>query len=240
MTANEAARSGRIAPELAAIGLWAIAAYAFISLASFDAGWSPNLGGPIGAALAEELSDLIGFQSYVVITLSILLGRRLWPKPPVASGRGSQLVLAVVGGGLLIAALCTGVALVNDHGGGVTGNLIAAQLREYLNVGGGYIAVTLALIAGVALIAGRAPTDLAAAIGAHFRSAGAADTNIGDGNDAASAAPLINRLESSRIEPSIPLVKQREGSIATPTRRRFCTSRMAIRRVSRSASRIAG
>ena len=38
MTANEAARSGRIAPELAAIGLWAIAAYAFISLASFDAG----------------------------------------------------------------------------------------------------------------------------------------------------------------------------------------------------------
>ncbi len=218
VTADEAPRSGRIAPELAAIGLWAIAAYALISQTSFDAGWAPNLGGPIGAAIAENLSDRIGYQSYALIILSGLLGRRLWPGRTRASGYGAQLLFAVTGGALLIFALCTAVALIDDHGGGVVGNLIAGQLRAYLNVGGGYIAVVLALIASVALIAGRAPTDLAAAIGAHLRSSGAAIRESGDVDSAANSAPLINRMESrleSRIEPSIPLVKKREGTMAT-------------------------
>jgi S-DNA-T family DNA segregation ATPase FtsK/SpoIIIE len=217
VTADEVARPGRIAPELAAIGLWAIAAYALISQTSFDAGWAPNLGGPIGAAIAEDLSDLIGYQSYVLILLSALLGRWLWPGLRPVIERARQLVLAIAGGVLLIAALCAAVALVDQEGGGAIGNLIAAQLRAYLNLGGGYIAVALATIASVALIAGRAPTDLAAAIGAHFKPVGAERTNTGHTDSAASATPIINGFESSRIEPSIPLVRKREGTIATQT-----------------------
>ena len=200
--------------------MWAFTAYALISQTSFDAGWTPNLGGPIGAAIAEDLSDLIGYQSYALIILSGLLGRRLWPWRTRGT-RGRQLMFAVVGGALLIVALCSAVALIDERGGGAIGNLIAAQLRAYLNVGGGYIAVALAIIASIAVIAGRAPTDLAAAIGEHFRSATAEGPEPGEVAKAPNSAPLINRLES-RIEPSIPLVRKREGTIATQS---FATAR---------------
>jgi hypothetical protein len=46
--------------EFAALGLWALAVYTVLSLASHDIGREPNLGGPLGGALARTLERAFG------------------------------------------------------------------------------------------------------------------------------------------------------------------------------------
>jgi S-DNA-T family DNA segregation ATPase FtsK/SpoIIIE len=48
--------------------------------------------------------------------------------------------------------------------GGITGAVLGGALHAWLNLGGGYLVVFLAIIGALALIAGRAPTELAASL----------------------------------------------------------------------------
>ncbi|MGH7934599.1 MAG: DNA translocase FtsK 4TM domain-containing protein [Candidatus Binataceae bacterium] len=183
--APPAGRDGRIARELAALALMAVAAFTLLSLLSFELGRRPNLGGAIGALFAENLTWWFGYQAYIAALLIALFGHRVW----VAAG-ARALVREAAGGLILIVALSTAASFltIDAPAGGLTGSAIAQVLLKYLNLGGGYLVVLLALIGGLALMLRRAPTDLVAALADAARMgnrAGNADENgAGDANAA--------------------------------------------------------
>ena len=206
-----------MASEFAALGLWAIAAYAVLSLLCADLGWSPNLGGPIGATLAAWVGDLLGLQAYLAIALAALLGRRLWRhRGDPASVATLRLAREVGGGMIVLAGVCAAVALCDPAGsrGGVLGATLAAVLRTYLNLGGGAIVVMLALVGGTVLMAGRAPTELVASAWGALRpptqpvsttAFGVDETGLAVTDVVSAPAPLVSRPLAA-----IPMVRQRE------------------------------
>ena len=157
----------RIARELCALALLAFAAFGTVSLISVDLGRSPNLGGPVGAAIAATLGGLVGYQSYLAMILVAWLAQRVW------IGAGFVTIAREIGGGvLLILAMATAGALwnlQNPRMGGQIGSNVATQLSDSLNVAGGLIAVALGFICGLALMLKRAPTDLVAGVAGRIR-----------------------------------------------------------------------
>src|SRR5437588_10725903 len=165
---EEAAEGGRrIIRELAVITLLAFTVYLVLSLASHDAGHEPNLGGPLGATLARALQQAFGCQAYVLAALMGWLSHRIWSgAPPPSLGRETA------GGIVVLVALTVVAGFCNSPGtnaGGATGLMLATTLHRYLDFGGGYLVVILALVGGLALMAGRAPTELAASMVAATR-----------------------------------------------------------------------
>jgi DNA segregation ATPase FtsK/SpoIIIE, S-DNA-T family len=160
----------RIARELCALALLAFAAFGSASLVSVDIGRSPNLGGPVGAAIASMLGGLIGYQSYTAMILVAWLAQRVW------TGARTVTVAREIGGGvLLILALATACALWDLHDvrmGGEVGASIATLLNDSINVAGGLIVVALGFICGLALMLKRAPTELLAGISGKIRPRG--------------------------------------------------------------------
>src|SRR5208337_3939608 len=158
---------GRIARELFALAMLAFAAFGAVSLVSVDIGRSPNLGGPVGAAIAATLGGLIGYQSYTTMILVAWLAQRVW------TGAGIVTIAREIGGGvILILALAAAGALWNLHDpkmGGEIGADIATRLSDSLNLAGGLIAVALGLICGLALMLKRAPTELLAGLANKIR-----------------------------------------------------------------------
>src|SRR5690348_9726488 len=71
------------ARDFAALGLWALAVYTVVSLASHDIGRQPNLGGPLGDALARVLDGAFGHVAYVIALLIASLGRSVWTVAPI-------------------------------------------------------------------------------------------------------------------------------------------------------------
>ena len=84
----------RIARELSALALLAFAAFGAVSLVSVDLGRSPNLGGPVGAAIAATLGGRLGYQSYTAMILVAWLAQRVW------TGAGIVTIAREIGGGL--------------------------------------------------------------------------------------------------------------------------------------------
>jgi DNA segregation ATPase FtsK/SpoIIIE, S-DNA-T family len=157
-----APREGRIVRELTALALVAIAAWMLLSVVWLSLGLHPNRGGPLGAAVAGELTDWFGYQAYVAILLVTALGVRVW----VAAGWGA-IMREVLGGAIVMLGLCAAGGFLNVPGipvGGGAGTAIASGLGAYVSFGGGYIVVLLTLVGGLALMFRRAPTDLMAAI----------------------------------------------------------------------------
>ncbi|MGH7879335.1 MAG: DNA translocase FtsK 4TM domain-containing protein, partial [Candidatus Binataceae bacterium] len=190
---------------MAALALWACAAFTILSIFCFDARWPTNLGGPVGAAVAAWMSWLFGFQSYAVAGLIAWLGRELWTG---RRDRTRSLPYAIareaIGGTVVIVALCAASALIGLGGdpGGLVGATVAANLRAYVNLGGGFIAVVVALLGGIAILAGRAPTDLAATVGGAFRSHDEpAEPSTAVDSFAADRAPLTISRPDSRFAP---------------------------------------
>jgi S-DNA-T family DNA segregation ATPase FtsK/SpoIIIE len=157
----------RIARELCALALLAFAAFGTVSLVSVDIGRNPNLGGPVGAAIAAMLGGLVGYQSYTAMILVAWLAQRVW------TGASVVTVAREIGGGvLLILALATASALWDLHDvrmGGEIGASIATLLNDSINVAGGLIVVALGFICGLALMLKRAPTELLAGVAARIR-----------------------------------------------------------------------
>jgi S-DNA-T family DNA segregation ATPase FtsK/SpoIIIE len=157
----------RIARELWALGLFAITAFAVASLVCFDLGRTPNLGGPVGDALAAAMSAMVGYQSYAMLALIVALAIRIWSRTAAA-----VLAREIAGGAIVLIALATAGGLFNLNDarvGGEVGVAIASVLNASLNLGGGYLAVMLAIICGIALMLKRAPTELAVAAAGKLR-----------------------------------------------------------------------
>jgi DNA segregation ATPase FtsK/SpoIIIE, S-DNA-T family len=222
-------RSSRIARELSALGLIALALYGLLSLASLDAGRQPNLGGPFGAELAEFLNYSFGYQSYFIVVLVVLLARRIW-----MDQAGYPLLREAAGGAVLLIALSAAggfLEIPQVAVGGALGAAMAAALGAYLNVGGGYIVVVLAMVGGLALMAGRAPTDLAVSF-AHAarlrrrrleRSTagetsfdGSADFRMGDVADASASLDGVSALNSVARDANLRLVRPVQVPDKTP------------------------
>jgi S-DNA-T family DNA segregation ATPase FtsK/SpoIIIE len=154
----------RIARELGALALIAVAAFATISLLSLhlthDA-IAANLGGPAGGALARGLSWLFGYAAYPLIALVVMLGARIW-----AGGEGQDLAREAGAGAIVVIALDATLGLwrpADIAAAGIIGTRIAGTLRGSLNIGGGYLAVGFTLICGIALMLKRTPTEIASA-----------------------------------------------------------------------------
>ena len=147
----------RVARELAALGLWALAFYALLSLVSHDARYDPNFGGALGDGLARTLEQTFGYQAYALVPLLACLGRAVWAATPI------RLLLRYTAGGaiLLVAHSTVGglchIPMVSP--GGATGAMIAAALPG--NFSGTNLIVLLAIVGALALLAGRAPTGIA-------------------------------------------------------------------------------
>ncbi|HVC44022.1 MAG TPA: DNA translocase FtsK 4TM domain-containing protein [Candidatus Binataceae bacterium] len=185
-TAVAPPRDGRIVRELFSLAILAAAAWAILSLASLSLAWRPNLGGPLGAILAQSLTGWFGYQAAVVVILAAILGWRAW------AAQGSiALIREAAGGAIVVAALSAMAGFIDSPGvamGGAVGSALAAALGAYVNVGGGYIVAMLALVGGLALMLRRAPTDLLAALaGAAWRGGRRAGDRV---DDSAAAAGL--------------------------------------------------
>jgi S-DNA-T family DNA segregation ATPase FtsK/SpoIIIE len=158
----------RVARELAAIVLIALAAFGVLSLVSAAAGRNPNLCGILGGAVAAGAGGLLGVQAYVLAILVLVLALRVW------SGASARtLVRESLGGVVILIALCAGAGLFADgaqSAGGALGAALAFTLGRYLNVGGGYLAVMLAVIAALVMMLRRAPTELIASLASSVRS----------------------------------------------------------------------
>jgi DNA segregation ATPase FtsK/SpoIIIE, S-DNA-T family len=212
---DEAQARGAIAREFAALGLVALAAYGLLSLACLDLGRQPNLGGPIGAQVAELLSFAFGYQSYALMILVAALARYVW------AGESARVILrAAAGGAVLVVALSAagGFWRTGDVSlGGAAGAMTAGMLGAYLNVGGGYIVVMLALVSGMALMAGRAPTDLAASMAGATRMRGRGSAGLPEAaaESPELSAPLEAALAEARGGPEGPLVRRNDIPRAT-------------------------
>jgi S-DNA-T family DNA segregation ATPase FtsK/SpoIIIE len=163
-----APREARIARELAALVLVAIAAWVTLSLVSPSLDLQPNRGGPLGSAVANLLARWFGYEEYVVAVMVALLGLRVW-----VAARWGAILREALGGVVVILSLSAACGFMNVRGpaaGGAIGAAIADNLGAYVSFGGGYIVVLLALVGGLALMFKRAPTDLIAALVAMARS----------------------------------------------------------------------
>ncbi len=157
----------KIVRELFALALLAFAAFGIVSLVSVDLGRSPNLGGPVGQAIADSLGRLAGYQAYTTMLLVAWLARRVWSAAPLRT-----IVREIGGGAILVVAIATAGALWNlgePRIGGTIGVELATVLNDSFNLAGGAIAVGLAIICGLALMLKRAPTELMAGIATRVR-----------------------------------------------------------------------
>ncbi|MHB8383765.1 MAG: FtsK/SpoIIIE family DNA translocase [Candidatus Binataceae bacterium] len=182
----------RIARELWALGLFAIAAFAVASLVCFDIGRAPNLGGPVGDALASAMSAMVGYESYAMLALILALAIRIWSRTPAAI-----LAREIAGGAIILVALATAGGLFNlddARVGGALGVAIASVLNASLNLAGGYLAVMLAVVCGIALMLKRAPTELAFAAAGKLRPRSRRDL---DGGPQGSNRPRIVELSDA-------------------------------------------
>jgi S-DNA-T family DNA segregation ATPase FtsK/SpoIIIE len=144
--------------ELAALGLWALAFYALLSLVSHDASYDPNFAGALGDGLARTLERTFGYQAYGLVPLLACLGRAVWAATPIR-----LLLRYTAGGAILLVALSTAGGLCKIpmvSPGGATGAMIAAALPG--NFSGAHLIILLAIGGALALLARRAPTKLAA------------------------------------------------------------------------------
>jgi S-DNA-T family DNA segregation ATPase FtsK/SpoIIIE len=161
------------------LALIALVAFATVSLACFDVGRRPNLGGPVGATLAALVSGAIGYQSYVLMILVLALGARVWSGTPSAT-----LGREVAGGVILLAALTIGGGLFDlsdPRYGGLVGATVAGAIDASLNLAGGYLAVMLGIVCGLALMLKRAPTEMVVAAARRVRPGGSAGFEGEDG-----------------------------------------------------------
>jgi DNA segregation ATPase FtsK/SpoIIIE, S-DNA-T family len=146
----------RGACELAALGLWALAFYALLSLVSHDARYDHNFGGTLGDGLARTLELTFGYQAYALLPLLACLGRAVWAATPIR-----LLLRYTTGGAILLVALSAAGGLYNMPAvspGYATAAMIPAALHGYLNFSGANLVVLLAIGGAFALLAKRAPT----------------------------------------------------------------------------------
>ena len=195
-SAEVAPRDGRIARELAALVLVAIAAWVMLSLVSTSLDLQPNRGGPLGAAVATQLADWFGYLAYAVAIMVAALALRVW-----AMAQWDAILREALGGAVVILGLsAAGGFLSAAADGGIVGAALAAGLGAYVSFGGGYIVVILTLVGGFALMFGRPPTDLVAALAGAARGGPRTAVDAADASNGGS--PGLARASNADAAPS--------------------------------------
>jgi S-DNA-T family DNA segregation ATPase FtsK/SpoIIIE len=185
---------GRIARELVALGIVALAAWAMLSLFCKNLHWESNWGGPLGDSIANLLMGWFGFQAYVAVVMTAVLGFRAW-----AATNLTAIARETAGAALIVIALSAGGGFLNVPGvaiGGSVGAAIATNLGAYVSFGGGFIIVILMLVGGLTLMLHRAPTDWLNAI-ANVAGFGTQDASTDDIQN--SALGLAKNVDSDEI-----------------------------------------
>jgi S-DNA-T family DNA segregation ATPase FtsK/SpoIIIE len=145
----------RIAREFTALGLWALAVYIVLSLASHDTRCEPNVGGAVGDALARALEHAFGYLAYILALLLVWLGQSVWVATPIR-----MLLRYAAGALILLVALSTAGGLYNIpvvSSGGAAGAMIAPVLP----FNGVNLIVVLAIVGALALLVRRASSKIA-------------------------------------------------------------------------------
>jgi hypothetical protein len=178
------------AREFAALGLWALAVYTVLSLASHDVGREPNLGGPLGGALARTLERAFGHVAYVVALLLVCLGRSVWTAAPIG------LIWRYATGGMIL-LMALSAAIGNPPPAlpaGATSSAIAAALPAYFNIGGLSFILLLVLVGALASLGRRARTQTGASSkNATARSRLSSALNEND-DSVPNRVPVVNRV----------------------------------------------
>jgi DNA segregation ATPase FtsK/SpoIIIE, S-DNA-T family len=195
--AAEPPRDGRIVRELFSLAVLATAAWAILSLVSLSLAWRPNLGGPLGEVLAQNLARWFGYQAALVVILAAILGWRTW-----AAAGWIALMREAVGAAMVLGALSAMAGFLDSAGvtaGGAVGSTLATTLGAYVNVGGGYIVAMVGLVGGLALMLHQAPTDLVAAVAEAVHIGGRRPNGDGEAGGAASNGTEFPKLDDSPI-----------------------------------------
>ena len=156
----------RMGLDLAALALFALVAFAALSLGSYNAADPPgdalfpprdyvaNLGGPAGAVFAHQAFRWLGVGAYYVLFTLLIIDFRLFAR----SGQ-SDAVCQAAGWTVTLIAICTAAALVAPAAGigsvagsgGLFGASLAALLHDQFSLLGSLILVTTGLAAGTIL-----------------------------------------------------------------------------------------
>ncbi|MBV9500563.1 MAG: DNA translocase FtsK [Acidobacteriaceae bacterium] len=142
------------AREFAALGLWALAVYTVLSLVSRDTGREPNLGGPLGNALAAVLEYAFGHAAYFLVLFLVWWGHCIW-----SATRIRAVMRYVAAGLILLLALSTVLGKSLAPPGDETGSVIAAVLPADFNLSS--VVVLLVIVGTVGLLAKRGPREIA-------------------------------------------------------------------------------
>ncbi|HEY2662884.1 MAG TPA: DNA translocase FtsK 4TM domain-containing protein, partial [Candidatus Binataceae bacterium] len=160
--AIDSPHGSRMARDLAALAIAAVACFTILSIVSFDPSREANLGGPIGAALALALSATLGLAAYPFALVLLIPAFGLW------RGEGGAAVARRFAGALvLLAALSAVTALPSNfdvHWSGLLGVSIANTLTRYVSFGGGYLVIGFVALCAVTLIFNLAPSEVALAL----------------------------------------------------------------------------
>ena len=225
-------RGGRIVRELAALALAAAAAWATLSLGSRELG-GVNLGGSLGGALAAALAAAFGIEAYIVIAAAAALGWRAW-----TAENWRTFVYQALGAILLLIAISAIGGSIDRAGApiaGAAGACIATELKNYLNFGGGAIAVMIAIAVGLALTLRRAPTDFLATFASRRR----AGSNDPPADAAMAPAVATNAAGGQLIRAAASALAPSENFAAEPPKLKFL-ARLAPQRVASKTAGLSG
>jgi len=115
-----------------------------------------NLGGMVGAYLADASLQLFGLASYIIPALALLIGIFLMLKRKISlkeAGKVAGLLMLMFSVSTLLSLMDTGKGTA-VRGGGMTGNMLATVLSGYLNNTGAYLFTAVALILSLILSTG--------------------------------------------------------------------------------------
>ena len=115
-----------------------------------------NLGGMVGAYLADASLQLFGLASYIIPALALLIGIFLMLKRKISlkeAGKVAGLLMLMFSVSTLLSLMDTGEGAA-VRGGGMTGNMLATVLSGYLNHTGAYLFTSVALILSLILSTG--------------------------------------------------------------------------------------
>ena len=150
----------RIGRELAALALLAITAFTTLSLVSAEILRWPNLCGPLGRTISDNLDGYFGYGAFILPMLAIGAALAIW------SAAGWRALARIGAGGLmlLVSTVAMGAMIGGVAAGGYGGAALAGLLSIYMGSVGSYLVVVLGLICGFALLLRRAPTELMTAL----------------------------------------------------------------------------
>jgi S-DNA-T family DNA segregation ATPase FtsK/SpoIIIE len=156
-----AKRPSRLAAEVVAVVLVAMAALIFLSLISYDpkdqslnsvgpTAHPRNLIGPVGAYISDLLLQMFGLASFTVPALLVLIAVRMMfaPHPglPLRKLAGAVLLLIAFSGFLALFPDSALSLLKNSRNGGAVGYIVESALAHLMNTIGAAIVLTVASI----------------------------------------------------------------------------------------------